>query len=126
MSSRSTGQRTERKALAYLATIPNTAPVRLYQVSRFATPQPFDLLALRTGYWPRFVEVRTGQWRTGRESTKALTLLPGEGYHKQIWRFKKGATVPDVRQWNGREWTHRASPWEEAESEGQPMPDDER
>lgn len=125
MSSRSKGQRTERKAIAYLATVPNTAHIHLYQTSRFASPQPFDLLVLRDRYWPRFVEVRSNQWRTGRASTKTLAALPGEGFHKQVWLFRDGWLRPEVRQWNGREWAYRASPWEEAESEGLPVPDDE-
>ena len=125
MSSRSKGQRTELKAVDFLATIPNTAPIRLYQRSRFATPQPCDLIALRAGFWPRFVEVRSNQWRTGRDSTWQLAALPGEGYHKQIWLFRDGQVTPSVRQWNGREWVRKDSPWSDAESEGMPVPDDE-
>lgn len=125
MSSRSKGQRTERKAVAYLQTIPNTAHIRLYQTSRFASPQPCDLIAFRAGYWPRFVEVRLEQWRTGRDSTKRLAALPGEGFHTQIWMFHRGDVQPHVRQWNGREWVRKDGPWSDAESEGMPVPDDE-
>ena len=125
MSSRRKGQRTELKAIAYLQTIPKTTHIRLYQTSRFASPQPFDLLVLRARYWPRFVEVRSNQWRTGRASTQDLTRLPGEGYQKQIWCFRNGAVTPNVRQWNGREWVRKDSPWSDAESEGMPVPDDE-
>lgn len=125
MSSRRKGQRTELKAVAYLNTIPNTAHIRLYQTSRFASPQPCDLIALRDRYWPRLVEVRSNQWRTGRRSTQQLTRLPGESFHQQLWLFKDGCMIPEVRQWNGREWVSKDHPWSDAESEGMPIPDDE-
>ena len=122
MSSRSKGQRTELKAIKYLHTVPNTAHIHLYQTSRFASPQPCDLIVLRDRYWPRFVEVRSNQWRTGRASTETLARLPGE-LHKQIWLFRNGSLTPEVREWNGREWASRAAPWDD--DEGRPLPDDE-
>ena len=125
MSSRRKGQRTELKAIAYLQTIPKTTHIRLYQTSRFASPQPFDLLVLRNRYWPRFVEVRSNQWRTGRVSTEQLAALPGEGYHKQIWLFRDGSKIPEVRQWDGAIWILKDNPWLDAESEGMPVPNDE-
>ena len=127
MSSRRKGQRAELKAVCYvLEAYPTTAKVvRMYQVSRFARPQPFDLLVLRDRYWPRFVEVRSNQWRTGRESTEQLAVLPGEGYHKQIWLFRNGSKIPEVRQWDGAIWVLKDNPWSDAESEGMPVPDDE-
>ena len=112
MNMREKGNRTSRKAIRYALSFPGTVVIPLYQVSRWATPQPFDLLVLRTTYWPRFVEVRANAWRTGRASTVQLAHLPGESYHKQIWRLDDGQTTPTIRQWHGTAWIYQENPWE--------------
>lgn len=106
------GQRIQRKAIRYALTFQGTVVIPLYQVSRWATPQPFDLLVLRQTYWPRFVEVRANAWRTGRASTVQLASLPGEGYARQIWRFRDQHLTPDIRQWHGTAWQPQDTPWE--------------
>src|SRR3990167_1753850 len=113
MNARAKGQRVQHKAVRYALSFPGTVVIPLYQVSRWATPQPFDLLVLRPLYWPRFVEVRANAWRIGRTSTVTLSRLPGEGYAKQIWQLKDGQTIPTIRQWQGSEWKPQDTPWEE-------------
>lgn len=112
IQTRRKGQRVQLKATRFALSHPNTVVISLYQVSRWAQQQPFDLLVLRAGYWPRFVEVRSGQWRTGRPSTVQLSRLPGEGYMKQIWLMKARETTPHIREWDGTTWAYREHPWE--------------
>lgn len=112
INSRAKGQRTVAKALRYLGGFPPTHVILLHQASRFATPQPFDLLLLRSGHWPRFVEVRTNAWGVAKPQTRTLSRLPGDGYFRQVWRFKDGQDTPDLRQWDGSAWRSLASPWE--------------
>ena len=113
MNSRAKGGRTFRKAVAYAYTFPNTVVIPLYQVSRWAQPQPFDAIVFRAGYWPRLVEVRSNAWGTGKPQTKQLAGLPGEGFYKQLWRFSDGLFIPDIRQWNGTAWIGTDKPWDE-------------
>ena len=116
MNTRRKGQSTLAKAIRYARSFPGTRTITMYQASRFATPQPFDLLLFRPTYWPCLVEVRTSQWRTGRASTVELAQLPGEGYHKLIFRFNPRQTVPDIRRWDQHTqiWVTQDHPWEEA------------
>lgn len=111
MNTRAKGGRIFRKAVAYAKLTPGVVTIPLYQVSRWAQEQPFDMLVLRPGCWIRLVEVRFGQWRTGKPSTKALAALPGRYYAKQIWMFPEGAATPKVREWTGEAWLMRPSPW---------------
>ena len=112
LNSRNKGYRVQRKAVQYALTYPGVKVLPVYQISRWAQPQPFDLIVFRPNCWLIFVEVRANQWRTGRPSTVELTQLPGEGYHKQIWMFPDHAMIPQIREWNGREWVSQAHPWE--------------
>ena len=100
MSTRQKGHRIQRLAVAYAYTFPNVLVLTIYQVSRWATPQPFDLIVFRTGRWPRFVEVRSNQWRTGKASTKQLAHLPGEGFHRQMWLHRDRREGFKVRSWD--------------------------
>ena len=111
---RAKGQRVVAKAIRYALSFPGTAVIPLYQVSRWATKQPFDLIVFRETYWLRVVEVRANAWRTGRASTVALAALPGDAYHKQIWKFENGCATPQIRQWVEHEqhWCHQDQPWE--------------
>ena len=89
--------------------IADTRIIPLYQVSRWAQAQPFDALLLRPGYWPRFVEVRTNQWGVSKLQTRTLSQLPGDGYFKQIWLFKRGCTTPLIRQWDWERWVYQVA-----------------
>ena len=110
-NSRRKGQRTCQKAMRFALSFPGTTTIPIYQVSRFAQPQPFDLLLLRPDCLARLVEVRTDLWRVAAPQTRALSRLPGMVV-KQIWRFKRGATIPDIRQWSGSAWIYQDHPWE--------------
>lgn len=114
INTRKKGQRTFAKACRYARSFPGTVLIPIYQISRFAQPQCFDMLLLRPTHWPRFVEVRTTQWGVSKPSTRQLAALPGDGYLKQIWRFRRGATTPDIRVWNEAAWIVQNNPWEEA------------
>ena len=111
MNSRAKGQRTFQKAVRYALSFPGTVVLPLYQVSRWATAQPFDMLVLRPTHPPLFVEVRSNQWGVNKPQTRLLTALPGVGYQKHIWMFKDGAQQPHIRGWNGTAWVPRVQPW---------------
>ena len=113
MNTREKGGRTFRKAVRYALTFPGTVVIPLYQVSRWAQPQPCDMILLRPTHWPRFVEVRTTTWGVSKPSTRQLAALPGDSYLKQIWRFRRGTTIPDIRLWNEKFWVVQQQPWEE-------------
>ena len=103
-NTRAKGTRNERKAMHFALSFPGSRVLRMYQGGRFFnTPQPFDLLWLRAGRIPVFIEVRFGQWRTGRDSTKDLASLPGR-ITKQIWRFRDRVLTPDIREWREGKW----------------------
>lgn len=107
--------RVQLKAVRYAKSFPGTVIIPMRQVSRWAEPQPFDLLVLRPFAWPRLVEVRANQWRTGKASTVDLAQLPGISYHKQIWKFDDGETTPQIRQWQHEQWMHLDNPWDGVE-----------
>jgi hypothetical protein len=112
MNSRAKGNRVQRKAIQYALTWPGVIVRPLYQPAWYATPQEFDLMIFRPTYWIRLVEVRANQWRTGKSNTVALTKLPGEMYHRQIWLFRDQAMTPLIRAWNGVDWISQEHPWE--------------
>ena len=104
INTRAKGQRSFAKAMAYAkATYPKGALIPLYQVSRWAQPQPFDLLVLDFDAPALLVEVRTNQWGVAKPQTRTLAKLPGR-VRKQIWLFDRGQTVPRVRTWDGMTW----------------------
>ena len=111
-NTRAKGQRTVLKAIRYARTFPGTECLPIYQVSRFAQEQPFDLILFRPAHWLRLVEVRSNTWQVGKPQTRHLAALPGEGYFKQCWRFRDRQEVPEIRQWNGQEWQWVSHPWE--------------
>lgn len=113
MNTRSKGSRTFRKAVKYAESFPGSVVVPIYQVSRWAQPQPFDMIVLRSFYWVLLVEVRTNQWGTGKASTVQLAQLPSISYRRQIWRFRDGKNMPDIRRWDGTKWTYQEQPWED-------------
>jgi len=113
LNSRKKGQRTFAKAIRYALSFPGTVAIPLYQVSRWAAPQPFDVLLLRPTYWPRFVEVRTTAWGVSKPQTRTLAALPGESYHKQIWLFERGTQTPRLREWQEIAWKPINHPWED-------------
>ena len=112
MNSMAKGGRTFRKLMAYALTFPGVQVVPIYQVSRFAQPQPFDAIVFRNGYMIRIVEARTNQWGVSKTSTRQLSQLPGEYYHKQIWMLKDRWPAPLIREWNGEDWVSKSNPWE--------------
>ena len=112
MNSRAKGQRTFHKACRYALSFPGTVLLPIYQVSRFAQPQPFDLLLFRPTHWIRLVEVRTGQWGVAKPQTRTLAALPGEMYRKQLWRFQDRQMTPDLREWQEDAWNTITNPWE--------------
>lgn len=75
----------------------------IYQVSRFAQPQPFDLMICEYDRVPILVEVRSNAWGTGKPQTKQLACLPGL-MERQIWMFTDGHSVPRIRRWTGLDW----------------------
>lgn len=105
------------KAKRYALSFPYTQWWPWYQPPMWSTAQPFDVLYVAPNRWPLFVEVRTNSWRTGNASTKALAGMPGEGYHKQIWRFKDQHTIPDIREWDNttNTWIPMDTPWHAVE-----------
>ena len=111
MNSRKKGQRTELKARRW-AEGQGALYLAWHQAPRWATEQPFDGLVLKATQWPVCVEVRSNAWRTGDPATVQLSRLPGEGYHKQIWRFQDGTDTPDIREWRGDTWQPVATIWE--------------
>lgn len=113
MNSRAKGSRTMHKARRYALSFPGTQFWPWYQPPRWATAQPFDVLLVAPNRWPKFVEIRTNQWRTGNASTKALAAMPGEGYHKQVWMFRNGETCPQIRAWDDttKSWVSMDDPW---------------
>lgn len=111
VNTRAKGNRTLLKAIRYALTYPGTLTRPFRQVAWYAEPQEFDLIVFRQTYWPRFVEVRTSQWRVGNESTRRLAKLPGD-LIRQIWRFHDRQLVPDIREWSGEAWVIKTSPWE--------------
>ena len=88
------------KARKYASTFAGSVWLPWYQPARWATPQPYDAMLFAPNHWPRLVEVRTNQWRTGNASTKQLASLPGHGFVKMIFMFKDGETVPKIRAWD--------------------------
>ena len=71
----------------------------IYQISRWAQPQPFDLLILDLDACPILVEVRTNQWGVSKPQTRTLATLPGL-VSKQIWMFPDGQMLPNIREWS--------------------------
>ena len=116
MNTRQKGNRTFAKARRYALSYPGTTFLAWYQPPRWAMPQPFDALLLRHGFWVCLVEVRTTQWGVSKPSTRDLAALPGEFYHRQIWRFYDRQLVPDIREWSGATWVIKTSPWDEEEA----------
>ena len=116
MNTRQKGQRTFQKAMRYALSFPGTVAIPLYQVSRWATPQPFDLLLFRPGYLVRLVEVRTTAWGVAKTNTRQLAALPGTYYLKQVWRFRSLCTLPDIRQWMEPGWLWQVAPWSSEEA----------
>lgn len=99
MNARAKGGRTFRKAVAYAHAIyPKAVIIPIYQIGRFAQPQPFDMLVLDFDAKPVLVEVRSNAWGVSKPQTKQLASLPGL-VQKQIWRFRDGSQQPDVRLW---------------------------
>ena len=108
MNRRAKGQRTFRKAMAYAkATYPTAYLMPIYQVSKWAQAQPCDLILMDLDAWPILIEVRTNYWGTNKPSTRTLAHLPGL-VTKQIWRFQRGQTIPDIREWTGHQWDAKA------------------
>ena len=112
LNTRTKGNRVQRKAASYANSFPGVKVLVWRQPAWFATEQPFDVLVLRQGFWPCFVEVRANQWRVNRKSTRELAGLPGEMYHKHIWRFRNGQATPEIREWSGSAWLLKDSPWD--------------
>lgn len=114
MNSRSKGQRTFRKAVAYAETFQGVVVIPMYQVSRYAAPQPFDMLLLRQTYMPRLVEVRTNLWGVSKGSTIQLASLPSDYVAKQIWMHTDNKDGFKIREWDQDqcEWIHKENPWE--------------
>ena len=105
MNSRRKGQRTFAKALRYAKfRYPKAYLMPIYQVSRWAQPQPCDLIIYEFDVPPILVEVRTTQWGVAKPSTRQLARLPSL-CTKQIWRFRPGETLPDIRTWRDDAWT---------------------
>ena len=115
IQTRKKGQRTQLKAFRFATSFPDTTCLIMHQASHWATPQPFDLILFRPTHWIRLVEVRANQWGVARPQTRALAALPGEEYMRQIWCFKDRCQVPQIRQWDGKEWVHQDNPWEGGE-----------
>jgi len=100
-NTRAKGFRSLHKALAYVkATMPGAEVIPFHQVSRFAQAQPFDCLVFQPNQSLLLVEVRSNQFRINVPQTQHLASLPGKWYRKQIWRFKNGESVPDIRTWD--------------------------
>ena len=112
MNTRKKGQRTFAKAMRYAMSFPDTVALPIYQVSRFAQPQPCDVLLFRPDRLVRLVEVRTTQWGGRKPQTRRLTQIPGLGHLAQLWRFRRGTTLPDIREWTGTAWVLKDHPWE--------------
>ncbi len=85
------------------ALYPKAYLMPIYQVSRWAQPQPFDLLIFEFDHRPICVEVRSNQWGVNKPQTKTLSTLPGTIF-KEIWLFKDGEQIPTIRRWDGRTW----------------------
>lgn len=109
---RAKGGRVFRMARAWAEEFPSVVVLPMYQVSRFAQPQPFDMLVLRKDYQPLLVEVRSNQWRTGKASTVNLARLPGFGVHKQIWMHSDGKKGFKIREFINDDWVVKEQPWE--------------
>lgn len=104
MNTRAKGQRTFGKALRFAhALYPNAYVLPIYQVSRWAHPQPFDMMILEFDHRPICVEVRTNQWGVSKPQTKVLAHLPGCVF-KEIWMFQRGQAYPAIRRWDGTAW----------------------
>jgi len=113
MNSRAKGGRTFRKAVKYALTFKGVFHIPIYQISRFAQPQPCDMIIFREGFLARLIEVRSNQYGVSKKSTIQLSQIPGINL-KQIWMFKDGESVPTVRQWNEHDaWDWKDDPWEE-------------
>ncbi len=102
-------------AVAYARTIPNVRVLPLYQVSMFAQPQPCDMIVLREGYNPIFVEVRTNSYGLNKPSTLALSALPDSGIVKQVWMHKDGEKGFVIREWDSlsASWLYKDSPYQQ-------------
>ena len=104
MNSRAKGARTQRKAIARLHQLyPDAVVLTMAQASRFATPQPFDLLVFRPWHPVLLVEVRTNQWGTGKPQTKQLASLPGI-MERQLWMYTDGCLDPRIRTFSVSGW----------------------
>ena len=106
IQTRRKGQRTFSKAMKYANTFPDVFVMPIYQVSRWAQPQPCDMIVFRTGHMTRLVEVRSNQYGLSKQSTRQLSQIPGDFYIKQVWMFKDGEKEPFIRQWDGEDWSY--------------------
>lgn len=102
MNTRRKGQRSLAKAIAYAKSLwPKATLLTMYQPTRFAKPQPFDLLVLEYDQAPMLIEVRTNQWGVAKPQTRQLAGLPGL-VTKEIWLFRRGHQHPSIRRWMGQ------------------------
>ena len=107
MNTRRKGQRTFAKALRYARhQYPKAYCLPIYQVSRRSQPQPCDVILFDFDASPLLVEVRTNQWGVSKPQTRTLASLPGL-IRKQLWRFQRGQTVPEIREWSGTYWENQ-------------------
>ena len=102
MNTRQKGARTALKARRY-AEAHGWTYLAWHQPPRWATEQPFDALLLRSGFKPVLLEVRSNRWGVDKPQTQQLAALPGLCI-RQIWRFRDGTNVPNIRQWDGHAW----------------------
>ena len=104
MNSRAKGGRTFRKAVAYAkAVYPKATILPMYQISRFAQPQPCDMILLDFDALALLVEDRSNAWGVGKPQTRHLAGLPGK-VEKEIWMFQDGHQQPRVRRWMEGSW----------------------
>lgn len=108
MNARAKGQRTQQRLVRFLlAHYPFSRIVPMYQVSRWAQAQPWDLCWFRPGKPITLVECRTGAWRLRAGSTQELSTLPGTGFGREVWCWSTTQRVWLRRYWDWAEqqWT---------------------